>query len=335
MSCREQSINSQKALIENQYAIYGGAVGGMNSATYVQFAQKKVGCADVLGKYGVMLDAGGLATPAEVVDHGGELCVLLSHCHSDHCSGLPALTAARALMGGTTRVVVPGDSDPELRLERILELNEALDDPHMQRRNVPHTCIQRVPNRLTSRAASPICGPAGRLIMPFLTTHVVPSSGYSLVSVKQKLRKEFMLDADGEPLSSASLGLRVKELKSRVSPSQLFEEVQTVELAYTGDTTIGWLNHSGPAQTALQAQVLITEATFIDDSISPAQAAERGHCHIDSIAAHADHFENVGHLILTHFSRRYSKRQISDALGRLPEPLRRKTSCLVLEAYHA
>ena len=91
------------AALRYDFGIAGGASGGINSATHITVEQRKVD--DALDappatKYSVLLDAGGLSMPTEAIDGGNDLCVLVSHMHSDHCTGLPALLAARTLNAG-------------------------------------------------------------------------------------------------------------------------------------------------------------------------------------------------------------------------------------------
>jgi ribonuclease Z len=66
--------------------------------------------------------------------------------------------------------------------------------------------------------------------------------------------------------------------------------VQTPEVAFTGDTTIGFINIP-ENNRILKAKLLITECTFLDSAVDQAGAKERGHMHIRDIAAHADKFQ--------------------------------------------
>ncbi|WJX40877.1 mitochondrial 3'-tRNA processing endonuclease Trz2 [Trifolium repens] len=56
---------------------------------------------------------------------------------------------------------------------------------------------------------------------------------------------------------------------------------------------------------ALRAKVLITEATFLDDSTSIEHARQHGHAHISELIENAQWIRNKA-VLLTHFSSRYN-----------------------------
>lgn len=66
--------------------------------------------------------------------------------------------------------------------------------------------------------------------------------------------------------------------------------LQTPEIAFTGDTTIDFVN--GPdSHDVLHARVLVMECTFMDMAVDQAGAKERGHMHLRDIAANANVFQ--------------------------------------------
>ncbi|KAG1658432.1 hypothetical protein FOA52_009853 [Chlamydomonas sp. UWO 241] len=72
----------------------------------------------------------------------------------------------------------------------------------------------------------------------------------------------------------------------------------------------------------LRAKLLIIELTFLDDSVIVEQAREKGHMHIADFVANAHRFQNEA-ILLVHFSARYSRKQILEALNTwLPPALR-------------
>jgi ribonuclease Z len=82
--------------------------------------------------------------------------------------------------------------------------------------------------------------------------------------------------------------------------------------AYTGDTTIeGVLKHP----LFLDAEVLVTECTYIDDEVDEKTCKERGHIHLREIFEHRTEFK--GQLVLCHFSPRFSKDEIREAVDAL------------------
>jgi ribonuclease Z len=181
----------------------------------------------------------------------------------------------------------------------------------------------RVSKRLTIRA--------------FATTHPVPSQGYVAYGTKEKLKAEFIG-------SSAS---EIKALKAR--GVEITDTVEVPEVAFTGDTTIDWVdratgsgsaNPSGEengavdgasvdavAADALRARLLICECTFVDDRCSAEDARRYGHTHIDDLVARADAFRETGAILLIHFSARYKAEEVREALAaRLPEALKAKVT---------
>ena len=101
-----------------------------NSAIHVWVEQRKAADsteAPPATKYAILLDAGGLSVPTEAIDGGNDLQLLVTHMHSDHCTGIPALLAARTLNDKSTRVVLPHAADAEARLRRVLALSEELN----------------------------------------------------------------------------------------------------------------------------------------------------------------------------------------------------------------
>ena len=298
-----------------RFEVRGGAAGGVQSSMFVNCTQLKLPPAgsalpsaaaplSVQSKYALLLDAGGLAVPAEAIDEPGELNLFISHTHADHCSGLAAVISARALNGNRTRVLAPALGDVG-GLRETLALSARLNDP-TGRIRYPFELIALSPDD------GELQGPSGRVLLAFATRHRVPSHGCCVVQRRQKLQRRHLLDEGGRPLDAdkKAMGARIRHLRQSLPPEELFDTDEVVELVYTGDTTIDWLECPRSARLALKARVLITEATFLCDAVTPDQATERGHVHIKQIAHHAKRFERVGHLVLTHFSRRYSRKQI-------------------------
>lgn len=74
------------------------------------------------------------------------------------------------------------------------------------------------------------------------------------------------------------------------SSSHLQGAVQTPEVAFTGDTAIDFVTQPGN-EDVLRARVLVMECTFMDDKVDQDGAKERGHTHLQDIAAHAASFQ--------------------------------------------
>lgn len=313
-----------------RFTVAGGAAGGIASSLFLRVEQTKVASEKTVSSYALLLDCGGLAVPAAAVDEGGTLDVLVSHVHADHCSGVPALAAARHLLGGRTRFLVGAEEAALDKLRQMIRLSEELNEPTGALRY-----LASVHALGTGSSVVGVGGPAGRSIVPFPTVHRITSTGFCVVQQRKKLRQELLQDVDGAPLSKAAVGKRVREMRELRAPTEaMFDTEEDVEIAYTGDTTIAWLSAPG-AEQALRARLLVTEATFLCDRVSPEQAAERGHTHLSQIIAQADRFEHVGQIVLTHFSRRYNAKQVQAILAeRLPTQLLEKTHALLLDEYH-
>lgn len=82
-------------------------------------------------------------------------------------------------------------------------------------------------------------------------------------------------------------------------------------LFYTGDTDRGLLEK---CDALFRSRVLLIECSFLAEGHQD-RAAKYRHIHIDDIADFADRFENEL-IILTHFSRRYSREEIRDTVRR-------------------
>jgi ribonuclease Z len=148
-------------------------------------------------------------------------------------------------------------------------------------------------------------------------THRVAARGYEFLEVRHHLRPEFAGRDD------------IGELRRR--GERVAEEYRQPLLFYTGDTDRGILESN---DALYRAEVLIIECSFIADGHQE-RAAKYRHIHFDDLAEFADRFENRM-IVLTHFSRRYSRAEILDEIRRrcplvlrerirlaLPEPFQR------------
>jgi ribonuclease Z len=93
---------------------------------------------------------------------------------------------------------------------------------------------------------------------------------------------------------------------------EIFEDKDIPVFCFSGDTTIEFLQDNPLAQ---EAQVLFIECTYIDDKRPVARAREWGHIHLDEILANRHLFKNEK-IVLTHFSKRYHRRYITQVLGK-------------------
>ncbi|OQV17196.1 putative Ribonuclease Z, chloroplastic [Hypsibius exemplaris] len=146
-----------------------------------------------------------------------------------------------------------------------------------------------------------------RTMRPFRTTHRVPSNGYLIYKQEKSLLPQF------QNLTGYEIGALV------AAGTEVHEKHSVPEMAYTGDTTFDCFLDPANADI-LQARILITEATYIDDRQSPAKAKERGHTHLMDIAKNAELFRDVGALVLVHLSDRYNATQADHWMRRCLPP---------------
>lgn len=136
----------------------------------------------------------------------------------------------------------------------------------------------------------------GLIIRAYPTFHRVTSVGYVLTEVRKRLKSEYQ-------------SLEGKEIGELVKQGVIVNEVYEKDVfAYTGDTKIEGLLKT---PQFLEVEVLMTECTFVGDLVSVELARERGHIHLNEIVENADEFHN-DHIILCHFSPRYTKGQIRE-----------------------
>jgi ribonuclease Z len=216
--------------------------------------------------------------------------VCLSHGHMDHLAGLAYYLSQRnfqGMKGGT--VLLP------------YELHRGVDNllkcwRDVERQGTPYTLVPMAPGQTYEVRRD-------FMIRALGTHHGGGSLGYSLVSVREKLKPEYV-DVPGQEL--AAMRKRGVEIQYRV-------EVPLV--TYLGDTTIGSVFEHPDVRNA---EILITEITFFEKDHK--QRAKVGkHLHVDHFTEIVQHLNNK-HIVVAHVSRRtgirWAKKTLAKAIGR-------------------
>lgn len=201
--------------------------------------------------------------------------LFISHGHMDHIGGLPMYVATRVLYNmRPPTIFVPADIKEHV--EKLFEVHRAMDHSELNHNLVGLNVGEEYQIR------------RDLLVRPFKTYHVIPSQGYIIYSVKQKLKKEYLGRAAND----------IKNLK--FSGVEITDTVISPEIAFTGDTMADFIVDPNNAD-ALRAKLLIMETTFVDDAMTVEHAREYGHTHLSEVAAFADRFQNKA-ILLIHFS---------------------------------
>ncbi|KAE8801923.1 nuclear ribonuclease Z [Hordeum vulgare] len=217
--------------------------------------------------------------------------LFISHAHLDHIGGLPMYVATRGLYRLRPPTIFVPKYLSEL-VERLFDVHRAMDQSELNHTLIPLDVGEEYELRRDLK------------VRAFKTYHTIPSQGYVIYSVKQKLKQDYL----GLP------GSEIKRLK--LSGVEITNTVTTPEVAFTGDTMSDFILDPDNADV-LKAKILVMESTFLDDSVSIEHAREYGHIHLFEIANLSDKFENRA-ILLIHFSARYTTEEIDAGISRLP-----------------
>ena len=219
--------------------------------------------------------------------------IFVSHAHLDHSAGIPFYAGQRRLQRlPAGRVYVPEESAVDMRA--LMALHERMEGTGYEIEIVGMAENQVVPLGRTHR------------VRAHRATHRVAARAWEVMETRHHLKKEFA-GMEGPQLA-----------KLRQDGVALTEDVQYPVLFYTGDTDRGIFEQN---DAIFKARVLMIECSFVMAGHQQ-RAAEYRHIHFDDLVDFKDRFEN-DLILLTHFSRRYSRQEIRDEIRRrCPEVLR-------------
>ncbi len=217
----------------------------------------------------------------------------VSHTHIDHIVALPVYVARRRMM----KMEAPTIYLPEAAIDpiqRILRLLTRLD-----RGRLPCNLLPIKPGDEVELSRE-------HVVTVSETMHRVPSLGFVVWERRRKLRPEFA-HLSGEQIRDLRLG-----------GTEVTHELRMPRVAYLGDSTAAGLDRC-PAM--YEAQVLITELTFVAPGHRKDKIQKFGHMHLDDLIARRERFKNEL-IIAAHFSTRYSTQQIKHWVSQaLPDML--------------
>jgi ribonuclease Z len=205
----------------------------------------------------------------------------VTHTHLDHVANLPVYVARRRMMKMEPPTIYLPEHSVET-VEKILKLFTRLD-----RGRLPCTLIGVKPGDEIELSRE-------HVVTAWPTVHTVPSVGYVVWERRKKLKPEY-------------LGLSGEQIRDlRTSGVEITEERRMPIVAYTGDTSPAGLD-ACPA--AFEAQVLITELTFVAPGHRKEKIHKFGHMHLDDLIARRDRFKNEL-IVAGHLSTRYNIKQV-------------------------
>ena len=205
------------------------------------------------------------------------LCV--THAHMDHVAGLAYYLSQKQFQGMTGgTILLPAEM--EQSVERLLAVWRDIE-----RQQTPYTLVPMRGEQLYE-----IRRDFGIRALP--THHGVPSLGYSIISIREKLKPEYV-GTPGEELS-----------RLRREGVAIQYRVEVPIITYLGDTTFGPVFEH---PDVVNAEILVTECTFYEpDHRSRAKSGR--HLHVDSLNRILPRLNNQ-HVVLAHVSRRTGVRR--------------------------
>lgn len=205
----------------------------------------------------------------------------LSHMHLDHMASLPVYVARRRMMKMEPPTIYLPAHAVEL-VEHLLKVISRLDRGRLPCHLVPLSPGDEIE---LSREL---------VVTVSATRHTVPSLGFVVWDRRKKLRPEY----------TSLAGDQIRDL--RLSGVDVTEERRLPLVAYLGDSAPEGLD-ACPAM--YEAQILISEMTFVSPKHRKEKIHKHGHMHLDDYVERRDRFKNQA-IIAGHLSTRYDNRQV-------------------------
>lgn len=222
---------------------------------------------------------------AQPWDFMGTATWAITHAHLDHIAALPVYIARRRMM----KMEPPTIYLPAHALSGVEAMLQAFS--RLDRGRLPCHIVTVEPGDEIELSRE--------LVMTVhRTTHTVPSVGYIVWERRNKLKPEYQ-DLSGE---------QIRDI--RLAGNEVSAEIRMPMLAYTGDTSPPGLDKN---PDMLNAQILITEMTFVAPKHRKEKIHKHGHMHLDDFVERQNDFKNEL-VIAAHYSVRYSPRQVQKAV---------------------
>ena len=205
----------------------------------------------------------------------------VSHTHLDHVAALPIYVARRRMM----KMEPPTIYLPEHAVhpvQRLLRNSSQLDRGRLPCELIP------------ARPGDEIKLSRELVVTVSETVHTIPSLGFIVWERRHKLKPEFQNMSDNH----------IRDL--RRSGTEVTKERRIPRIGYLGDSAPQGLDRC-PAM--YDAQILITEITFVAPEHRKEKIHKLGHFHLDDFVARRGQFKNEL-VIASHFSSRYHPDQV-------------------------